>query len=96
MDDLLTFEQAAKLCPTKPSPNTVSGWRREGIKARSGKKVFLQCTRIGKQYHTTRKRMEQFFDAIATEDHAAKPVNRRIVRSGSDARSRLIQEGVLT
>ena len=96
MKDLMTFTEAAQICPGSPDPTTVSRWRRAGIKTRSGVIVRLQCLRSGKQYYTTEKWLREFFNKVAELDQPSTPsptINPTI--NPSSARQRLIEEGVL-
>lgn len=96
MKDLMTFSEAADICPGKPSAASLSRWRRQGIKTRSGVIVRLQCLRSGKQYFTSEIWLREFFNECARLDlidPEPKPIT--FTSQVGNARQRLIDEGVL-
>ena len=95
MKDLLTFAEAAKLCPGEPSASALSRWRREGIKTRSGERVHLECGRSGKQFFTSEIWLMQFFNRVAELDQFAPPPKPFRITSDRNAHDILVEAGIL-
>ena len=66
--NLLTLSEAARKCPGHVSSATVWRWIREGLKTRTGKKVYLEHRRVGRKILTSLFWLDEFFKAVATED----------------------------
>ncbi len=60
--------QAARLAPTRPSPNAVWRWCRRGLVARSGERIKLRHVRVGGKLFTTAANLDQFFQQLADAD----------------------------
>ena len=67
-DDLLSFAEAARTLPGKPSPSTIWRWSRRGVVARDGQRVRLRCVRLGGRMFTTRAAILAFGEALAEAD----------------------------
>ena len=68
LSEYLTVAQAARIAPSKPSPNCVWRWCRRGVKSRSGERVKLRHVRIGGMIFTSRKWIEEFGLRLAKAD----------------------------
>jgi len=98
-DEHLTLAQAAKLVPGRPSANCLWRWCREGVKAKSGKRVRLKHARFGGRIYTTRAWIEAFGAELAEadtkhfnrEDEVADRPARPERRTSRAARSREFQ-----
>ena len=66
----LTLGEAARLAPTRPSPNAVWRWCRRGIKSRNGQRVTLKHVRVGGKIFTTAEDVKAFFEKLADADAA--------------------------
>lgn len=66
--NFITLGQAAQLAPTRPSANAVWRWCRRGLKARSGKRVYLKHVRVGGRVFTTAEDVNRFFVELAEAD----------------------------
>jgi len=96
MKDLMSFTDAALICPGKVSAQALSRWRRTGLKTRSGEFVRLKCARSGKQYFTSEVWLRQFFNKVAELDQIdpqPKPI--AYMPGDTAARQSLINEGIL-
>lgn len=58
-DELLSISEACHLLPRRPSPSTLWRWRVHGVAA-GGKRVFLQCVKVGSTWCTTRRAFAEF------------------------------------
>lgn len=76
MNDLLTFAQAARLCPVEVAPHSVWRWARKGLTSRSGETMRLEHVRVGRRIFIPRDALGRFFEAVALSD----------TRQGSEAR----------
>ena len=75
-DQLITLGCACRSLPKKPAPSTSWRWRTIGVKIK-GKRIRLQCVRVGGQWYTKASWfanfMQQQTDAALsprTDDHA--------------------------
>jgi hypothetical protein len=69
-DQLLTLGQACRLLPSKPSPTTLWRWRTSGLLV-NGRRIRLQCVKVGAAWYTTQ---EAFSDFLRAQTEAALAV----------------------
>ena len=94
-DQLLTLPQACRMLPRKPSPATLWRWRKSGVVV-NGKRIRLECIRVGGQWHTTRAAFSEFLRrqtdaALATSENRDEPSVGR-----SEAMERKLKEAGLS
>jgi len=82
-NELLTPPQVARLM--KVNPATVYRWTSEGVKDRAGKRIRLDCHRIGGRLRIERGSLEGFFDRLGHpewfgEDDKSQEENERRLR----------------
>ena len=71
--DYITFEQAAKAAPGRPTASTIWRWARRGVHIKGGTKIRLRHIRAGARLYTTREWLDAFFHATAEADAEAFP-----------------------
>ena len=67
-EEFITLSEAAKHAPGRPTTAAVWRWARQGVKARSGTRVFLRHVRVGGRIFTRPDWLGQFFAATAQAD----------------------------
>ena len=68
-DELVTLGEACRLLPRRRSPATLWRWRTSGVLV-NGRRIRLECVRVGGQWHTTRAAFSEF---LRTQTDAALP-----------------------
>jgi hypothetical protein len=58
-DQYITLSRACRKLPKKPAPSTLWHWRVDGVKIK-GRKIKLQCVRVGGQWYTTEAAFSEF------------------------------------
>ena len=86
LDDLIPLAAAARRLPGRPHLTALWRWSRLGVLARSGDRVRLEVTRLGKRLYTTEAWLADFAKRLAEADQshfeartdaAARPHRRR-------------------
>ncbi len=88
-DQLITLGCACRSLPKKPAPSTSWRWRTIGVKIK-GRRIKLQCMRVGGQWYTTKAWFAKFLQeqtdtalapASAESDRTPETEN-RLARAG--------------
>ena len=67
-EEFITLSDAAKFSPGQPNTAAVWRWARQGVKARSGDRVYLRHVRVGGRIFTRPDWLGEFFSATAQAD----------------------------
>lgn len=58
-DKLITLSEACRMLPKRPNPSTLWRWRSRGVQV-GGKRIWLECVRVGRSWYTTRAAFVEF------------------------------------
>ena len=94
---LIPLTEAATISPGRPHTSCVWRWCRQGIKARSGKRIRLDHVRVGGRIFTSAQALDRFFSAVAQADakHFDSPASprTRLTPRAPRQRARAIEQG---
>jgi len=95
LNKYLSLKDAAAICPNRPHTAALWRWCRRGILSRGSGRIYLKHSRIGAQIFTTEQWLTEFFEALATADHAhfaSDPQAPPIIKSTPSQREKSISK----
>jgi hypothetical protein len=90
---LITLSEACRQLPSKPAPSTLWRWRHKGV-CINGRRIKLQCVRVGGQWYTTPTHFAEFIRA-QTEAALAPPVTESATERTPQTNRRLTAAGLI-
>jgi len=78
--EYITLKEASAIAPGHRSANCIWRWCRQGVRSRSGERVFLRHVRVGRQVFTTARWLVEFGENLAEADSAYFRLSRKARR----------------
>ncbi len=66
-EELITLDQGSRI-PTRPTRQRLIHWMRLGVKARNGRRIFLETRKVGGVVYTSLEAVERFINACSESE----------------------------
>lgn len=89
-ENKLTLAEAAKLAPGRPHISAIWRYCRKGVRAATGRRIYLEYIRFGARLYTSSEALSRFGERLAAEDakHFARDGDRESMPRAPSARKR--------